>query len=62
MLNKICGVVTFVGALSWVTLSRFDKDLVTVMGASRVFDDGLRLVVAMAAVYTLIFMLTREKK
>ena len=62
MLTKVCGVLTFLGAVSWVTWGMLSKDVVSVTGMSLIFARGLYIATAMAAVYTLVFTLTAKKK
>jgi len=62
MITKIWGLLTFVGAVSWVTLNMVHDDVVTWMGANRIFANGLYIATAMAAVYTLVFTLTASRK
>lgn len=62
MLTKVCGALTFVGAVSWVTYHMLDKDVVSLTGMNLIFARGLYIATAMAAVYTLLFTLTASGK
>ena len=56
LLARLCVMLAAVGAVNWVVLAMFEKDMLTVtLGSNRTTGtDMARIVVGMAAIYALV--------